>query len=77
MWLFLSQNLVIPKESLCFTNHSFNKGNDHQMTFLLTFANDSKDFLKLLKAECDEIKKMLRPLERKGFIKFEDDDSAT
>jgi hypothetical protein len=47
------------------------------MIFLLTFANDSKDFLKLLKEECEEIKKMLRPLERKGFIKFEDDDSAT
>jgi hypothetical protein len=47
------------------------------MIFLLTFANDSKDFLKLLKAECEDIKKMLRPLERKGFIKFEDDDSAT
>lgn len=47
------------------------------MTFLLTFANDANDFLNLLKSECADIKKMLHPLERKGFIKFEDDDSAT
>ncbi len=47
------------------------------MVFLLTFANDTESFLNLLKAECEDIKKMLRPLERKGFIRFEDDDSAT
>ena len=47
------------------------------MLIILAFANNEDSYLSLLKEESSEIRKALRPLEKRDFIRLENEESTT